>query len=862
MLITKTALEQLKQDEIANFFKTDVEQLMAQRSDFYDKNLKKLWLHFGLDNYEDLGLFAVGGYGRREVFPLSDIDLFVIYNDQLSPQAQQNLTNFMQYLWDLNLTLGHKIISFNELSQQAFSDIQVATNLLEARFLIGKEYFPKNIKNSRQYWSSIDFFDAKMLEQQKRYQRYNNTAYNLEPDIKLNPGAIRDLNLLTWILLRDFDEANFSMLRKAQVLTEIEEAALLNNRKFLFRMRFALHLNLNKYDNRLLFANQEKVCEFLGYFEQYDGDKNKALEVMMRHFFCATQQVKTIVETFLSYYKYTQKNINELAVEPFDRYYDLIDQQLELKPSINFTQIPIMDIFNQLVDPKITSDNIGIGAKTMRELVNYIGDIDYNLDQDERERAIFIDFFQYKDVVKRIIRPLHQYGVLSKYSLAFKQITGLMQFDLFHSYTVDEHTLQVMMNIENFQDEPDLYPLCHKIFVNLNLENRRILFIAALLHDIGKGCGGDHSQIGGKIARDFCNLHNMDLTATDLVYFLVENHLVLSTTAQRRDIYNSDEIDIFCQKINSKLHLDLLMCLTVADICGTNRTLWNSWKKNLVTTLYNLSCIALESQAPDAVKDNLCDIGEFNRAKALKSLNFKQGSILEQNLLKFWQDCSDEYFIRNNAKQLAWHAQFLISEDINSLRQTHVLISNIYSRGASEIFIYSPNSKQIFNKIVLVLENKKVSVHDAQIITSNSGCALDSFIITEINGDNLAEERMNEVRQALILALATSKPVQINFRSNYKLKPFKVKTKINFLPPRDDSYSEFELFCLDKSGVLVSISKVFIQLNINILNAKITTVGEKAEDFFIISNQNNKALNLDEQQQLMRLLEYNLSKLN
>ena len=440
---------------------------------------------------------------------------------------------------------------------------------------------------------------------------------------------------------------------------------------------------------------------------------------------------------------------------------------------------------------------------------------------------------------------MHQLGVLSAYFPAWQGITGLMQFDMFHIYTVDEHTVRVMLKLESFLDEQTktIHPLCHQIFAACT--HKPLVYLAALLHDIAKGREGDHAENGAVDMYEFAHLHGFDESQSKQMAWLVKEHLTMSITAQRRDIHDPNVVQTFAEIVENQTALSDLVCLTVADICATNETLWNDWKRTLLSQLFEFTTQQLAEQL-DYKKE-----AENNQAEALEIMKLALTPSQHKRLATYWANGSESYFLRNKPTQLVWHALALLKQNQLPL----VLVSNEYARGATEIFIHCEDQKQLFARIANMLSKKKISIHDAQIITSQNDLVFDSFIVTEQNGQALDEIRCEQIQQALQKELTEpqTKPFAVVKRP-IKHQTFKRKTKVRFLVNSNQNQTAFELFTLDREGLLAQVSQIFNQLDLVLINAKITTIGERVEDFFVVSTQENQALSEEMKKTLKNII--------
>ena len=846
----KIERENLKQFELEGFSRYSIFELIENRSDFYDALLIQLWQEMGLSEQLGISLIAVGGYGRREMFPLSDLDFLILVEQTPIPEIEEKITQFIQFLWDCGFEVGHSVRTLQQCESEGKQDITIATNLLEARFLTGNrplfDALNELVKNAS-FWSKEDFFNAKVQEQIERYQRYHNTAYNLEPDIKYSPGGLRDLHLLYWVALHHSGALTLEAILRSGFIYPQEYQQLQESRAFLFKVRFALHLILKRYDNRLLFDRQIKVSELLGF----RGEGNQAVEKMMKCFFQALHRISLISNLLIQHYRENELSSDQDGViYQLDDDFQLVNQCLCLRNSRVFQEKPerILDLFFYLTQ----YEQANIHSDTLRQLQITLDQLLQKLCEIPAAREKFLRLFNQPNTIKRAFIPMHQYGVLTAYLPQWQAIEGLMQFDLFHIYTVDEHTLRVMLKLESFlsQESAQEHPIAHRIFSQLS--DRTLLYIAALFHDIAKGRGGDHAELGAEDVADFAQLHGLDRREIDTLVWLVQSHLLMSITAQRRDIHDPEVIMNFAEAVQNQVRLDYLTCLTVADICATNGNLWNSWKRSLFASLYEFT----EQQFAQGMKE-LLDYSEKsaeNRKLAQQILTQDYSDIALISIEQLWDRCPEDYFVRNTPKQIAWHTSLLV----DFVEALLVKISNRFSLGGTEVFIYCQDQPHLFNKVVSTIGAKKFSIHDAQIITTQDGYVFDSFIITELNGELVEFDRRRELEQALTVALQSEKLPALSIAPNRQLQHFTVQTDVRFLHENKKEHTEMELVALDKPGLLAQVSHIFSELNLNLLNAKITTVGEKAEDFFILTNQFGQALDSQQREILRNVLYRNI----
>lgn len=819
-----------------------VMELVPARSRFMDDFLSRLWHYYQLDKDDNISLLAVGGYGRAELHPLSDIDILFLTKKSPSKEQEETISDFLRLLWDIRLDVGHAVRTIKECITTGKKDLTIATNLQESRLIIGDPLLFQTLEDkilSDKFWTSEAFYRAKVQELHDRYAHYHDTTYNLEPDIKASPGGLRDIHTLSWVARRHFGATNLFEMSQFGFLTEGEYRELAENLEFLWKIRFALHLELRRYDNRLTFAHQPTVAERLGY----QGEGNKAVETMMQDFFTTLQSVAELSKMLLQYFDQAI-----LPSETESRQFILDDDFMRKghfiearKPAL-FQSRPetILDMFLHIAD----NDHLSaIGAQTLRQLRTARRRINLSLNSLPQAREKFMQLFRHPNVVSKAVGMMHRHGVFTLYFPEWENIVGRMQFDLFHAYTVDEHSIRALkkVNLLGTEEAIDRFPLCHNVY--MQIQRKDLLFVAALFHDIGKGSGGDHSEIGAKISRAFCLEHGLSEPEANIVAFLVQNHLLLSMTAQKRDIHDPLVITEFAKRVQNEEQLKMLLCLTVGDICATNSELWNSWKRTLTTELFHATQKALRRglETPPDIREKM----RHNSSMAATLL--RQKGFKDHQINQLWLRFKADYFLRNTHQQIAWHCEAILK---HNKEIPLVLVGEKSERGGTEIFIYTKDKEKLFATVAAQLDRKNLNIYDAQIMEDRDDYTLDSFIVLEQNGKALDKQRRRDIQQTLEEALTTDTPILRVRRAPQKLKHFNVPVQVKFMQSKNEQNTQMELIALDTPGLLARLGLIFTELDLNLHSAKISTIGERAEDFFVLTGQDGSALS-DEKQSLL-----------
>jgi len=828
-----------------------VAKLLKEKSVFIDKVLSCCWQHFLGDYASKLALCAVGGYGRRELFPYSDIDIIAVLDTYDNADYQEPLVNFFTFLWDIGLKPGQSVRTVAQCVTMALDDQTIMTSLMEVRLIYGSEELFQTLKQETapdKIWSSNEFFAAKMEEQRLRYARFHDTAYNLEPNIKEGPGGLRDRQVIAWVFKRHYNSSTFKELIKYGFLPRSEYDELVAALDVLWRIRYALHLLTNRAEDRLIFDYQRELAQQFG-FNTENNQYNQDVEQFMQFYFKTVQGLERLNEMLLQLFNERFVHGNNSESTPVNENFVAINGYLEATNERVFEQQPLMLLAIFLI-LQLNPTLKGIRATTLRLIRKNLYRIDEAFRVNKAANQIFIELLRQPRGLTHVLRRMNRYGVLAAYIPSFANIVARMQYDLFHIYTVDEHTLFVIRNLRRFSlaKHNDELPFCNDVF--LLIPKAEILYLAALFHDIAKGKNGDHSVIGEEIARSFCVQHNVSAHDTKLVTWLVRNHLIMSMTAQRKDISDPDVIHEFAQKVGSTEYLNHLYLLTVADIRATNPELWNSWKDVLLKNLYSFTHSALRRglQNPVALADRLRE----NKQEAKDEL-LKQG-LDEAAINKAWQCVSDDYFLRYASDEIAWHTAAIVSTTEEDLPL--VLLHRQPQRGSAVVFVYTKDEEGIFSISTATLDQLGLTILDARIMTTLNHHALNSFQVLEQSGEPITEDFRethicNSLRANLVHGAVKERR---NIHRQAKLRQaqhFPIPTEIEFHEDNLSNQTIMELITTDHAGLLSKVGHAFMQEHIYLHSAKITTIGSRVEDMFYITDaQLQPITDIHKQQQI------------
>ncbi|WP_295456124.1 [protein-PII] uridylyltransferase [uncultured Thiodictyon sp.] len=808
-----------------------VTTLVLTLSQITDRVVREVWQHH-VGDAADVALAAVGGYGRQELQPASDLDILILAEPAAEAMLQEALGQLVTFLWDIGLHVGHSVRSVDDCVSEAQADVTVMTNLMEARLLAGDADLFQRMRTATaadRIWDSQAFFTAKAAEQQARWHKYGDTAYNLEPNIKENPGGLRDIQMIGWVAKRHFAATTLHELVTQGFLTEPEYQALIEGQNHLWRIRFALHRLTGRCEDRLLFDYQRTLAQGFGFC---DGDNNLAVEQFMQQYYRTVQELNRLNEMLLQLF--SEAILLHDDIGPPVRINSRFQTRsgfLEISSPTVFRRYPIalLEVFHILqTHPELH----GVRASTIRAIRENRHRIDDAFRADIRARSLFMECLREPGGLTHAVRRMNRYGVLAAYIPAFANIVGRMQYDLFHVYTVDEHTLALLRNLRRFTiaAHAEEFPLCSA--VTLRIPKMEILYLAGLFHDVAKGRGGDHSQLGARDAWDFCRLHGLSEFDSRLVAWLVEKHLLMSMTAQRKDISDPEVIQAFGELVGDPTRLDYLYLLTVADSRATNPERWNGWIAALLRELYHSTRRALLRGLEHPQAQHELIEQKQTEAKRLVQRYGGDPQACDQLWLRFGQD----FFLHNSPDEIAWQTRLILNTDPGELPL--VVIRPVTARGGTEIFIYTPDRANLFARTTAVLDQLALSIMDARVMTTDDHMAVNTYQVLDLDGHPVNDsDRMDEIHTTLTADLRAHARdgITVARRLSRRHRHFPIETRVSFSVDETNRRTVMRLSTLDRPGLLAEVGEVFETCGVRLQNAKIATVGAEVDDVFFIT---------------------------
>jgi [protein-PII] uridylyltransferase len=797
--------------------------MLRGRSQLVDGVLRALWNRLAMPPV--LSLVAVGGYGRGELYPYSDVDLLLLVPEGLSTPVETKLEQFVGLTWDVGLDIGHAVRTIDECLEEAEGDITVKTSLLEARYLAGNHALVGRFADRlRGQIVPYAFFEAKRLEQEERYARYSDTPYSLEPNCKESPGGLRDLHNVLWICRAAELGRAWSELARRELVTPSEAAQLARSENFLRNLRIRLHLLAGRREDRLIFDHQEALAHACGCSA---SATRRASEILMQRYYRnakAVTQLNTILLQNLGGLLQPGRPDISLVI---DGRFQMRRGLLDVRSEDLFEREPraILEAFLLLQQ---RAELAGMSARTLRALWRARHRIDGTFRRDPANRALFLSLFQQRRGIVQEFRRMNQWGILGCYLPAFGRIVGQMQHDLFHVYTVDQHILQVLRNVRRFT-MPEFaheYPLLSRLVTAF--DGHWLIYVAALFHDIAKGRGGDHSLLGSRDARRFCLQHGMSAADTELVTFLVEHHLTLSSTAQKQDLADPEVIRRFAAIVKTERRLVALYLLTHADIRGTSPKVWNAWKGKLLEDLFHAALRLLRGATPQQAFGI-----EQRQDDARRLLRFH--GLRPDVEAALWRQLDTVYFMRHSAEEIAWHTRHLYHRPEAAEPVVKARLSQLDA--GVQVMVYTRDEPELFVRLCGFFARLGYSIADAKIHTTRNGYALDSFVLLDPGHDLDYRHSIALIEHDLAQRLRTHAPPDqpATGRLSRQVRHFPIEPEVQIRADEKGSQHVMSVKAADRTGLLFAIARVLARHGVDIHAAKITTLGERVEDVFLLS---------------------------
>ena len=817
--------EQLKiqQQAVIAEFQADgaPEKLLGKLRRNVDAALTQAWR--GCAMPASAALVAVGGYGRGELFPHSDVDVLILIDSTPDAALEAKLEELVQLLWDIGLEIGHSIRTIEECMVESAADITVQTCLLEARLVTGNRNLFEFLQDRAS--AAMDpqvFFEAKTLEMRQRHIKYEDTPYSLEPNCKESPGGLRDLQVILWVAKAAGLGDSWRKLADRGLITSTEARQLMQKERAFKDIRIRLHIHANRREDRLVFDVQTPIAETFGF---KTTETRRASEYLMQRYYWAAKAV-TQLNTILLQNIEAQLFPKLATPHPVNDRFNEVNNFIDIAADDTFEATPsaMLEVFLLLARH---TELKGMTARTLRALWHARFRIDAAFRKDPANRAMFLDILQAPQGITHALRGMNQTSILGRYLPNFRRIVGQMQHDLFHVYTVDQHILMVVRNVRRFTmtEHAHEYPFCSQLIADF--PKSWLLYVAALFHDIAKGRGGDHSQLGMADASKFCKDHALSKDDTELVVFLVEQHLTMSQIAQKKDLSDPDVILEFSRVVKDERHLTALYLLTVSDIRGTSPKVWNAWKGKLLEDLYRMTLRALGGEAPSADREL-----KNRQQEALKTLRLY--GLSEEAHLLLWKQLDVAYFLRHDASDIAWQTRALYSR-MDSL--TPVVKCRLAPIGEGlQVTVYIKDQPDLFARICSYFDYKNFNILDAKIHTTRNGYALDTFLIEAPEFASSYRDIINLIEHELANSLLSQNalPSPIKARLSRLSRAFPATPTVDLRPDERGQYYLLSVSGNDRNGLLYSIANVLAKYKVNLHTAKIMTLGERVEDVFLV----------------------------
>jgi [protein-PII] uridylyltransferase len=813
----KTSRDELRRRYLR---RPDPARNLAAHAAFVDQALQRLWKETISDR--DIALVAVGGYGRGALFPHSDVDVLVLLPDGRRPDAA--IERFIGALWDAGLEPGHSVRTVSESVEEAAKDVTVDTSLIEARLIAGNPELLVDLETRLRALRNVrDFFEAKFREQKRRHDRFQEAAYNLEPNIKESPGGLRDLQMVLWLARAAGLGQSWKALAQEGLITAREAAAIAANERVLQDLRIRLHYLAGRREDRLVFDHQIEIARQL---KLKSSAGMVPSDLLMRRYYLAAKAIWRFNQILLANLFDRITPESERSITKLDDDFQVVNLTLDILDERLFEKRPamILEAFRRLQDHR---DIVGLGPRPLRALSRALPLVNRKFRENRENRRRFMEIMR-AERLTWTLRRLSRYGVLGRYLPAFGRIVGQMQHDLFHVYTVDEHILMVIRNLRRFRIPrfDHEYPFLSQLMQEF--DKPEILYLAALFHDIGKGRGGDHSHLGAKDAIRFGRDHGLPPADAQLIAWLVENHLVMSSTAQKQDLSDRDVISGFATLVRDERTLTALYILTVADIRGTSPAVWNAWKGKLLEDLYRSARRILRGETEYAASAIAAKKEEGLRI-------FGQYVPQPGKHEAFWKTLDDHYFQRFEVAEIAWHTRTLWSRVTPDKPIVRARLSPVGE--GLQVLVYAPDQPGLFARITNFFERMQFDVAAAKIYTTQHGFALDSFqVLTRTRNGEHYRDLIQTIEQRLAEVIFAQGPVETlpAGRVSRWVKHFPIEPRVDIVADRGAGRWVASVSCADRSGLLSSVARIFLKHGLNLVDARVTTLGARAEDVFVV----------------------------
>ncbi|WP_425259920.1 [protein-PII] uridylyltransferase [Rubrivivax sp. RP6-9] len=806
---------------------TAANQLLRALARHVDATLAALWDHAGMP--AGAALVAVGGYGRGELFPHSDVDVLVLLQrGQEADAVKASIEGFITACWDIGLEIGSSVRTVDECLEEAARDVTVQTALLESRLVCGaRRVFTAFRDASLQAMDARAFLRAKTLEMQQRHVKYEGTPYALEPNCKESPGGLRDLQVVIWVARAAGLGRTWSELAAKGLVTPFEVSQLNKHEGTLRLIRARLHVVAGRREDRLVFDLQTAVADSFGY-KPTKGQRSS--EVLMHRYYWAAKAVTQLNQILMMNIEERIMGSEAAPSRPITARFLERAGMLEVASDDLYLQNPHAILETFLVFAQ-TPGIQGLSSRTLRALYNARNVMDSGFRRDPINRELFMEILRQPKGLTHAFRLMNQTSVLGRYLWVFRRIVGRMQHDLFHVYTVDQHILMVLRNVRRFfiPEHAHEYPFCSQLASQWDRPD--LLYVAALFHDVAKGRGGDHSDLGAAEVRRFCRDHGLSKDDTQLAEFLVKHHLTMSRMAQKEDLSDADVIGNFARLVGSERRLTALYLLTVADIRGTSPKVWNAWKGKLLEDLYRLTLRALGGSRPNLD-------AEIEARKQEARQNLALHSALPGTEEPLWKTLEISYFARHDAADIAWHARSLWRH-IESATPVVRARSSPVGDGL-QVLVYAPDRADLFARICGYFDSAGFSILDAKIHTTRSGYALDTFQVVAprlgADGPGAYRDLISLVENQAAQALASTGPLPEPSRGRVsrRVRSFPVVPRVSLHPDERAQRWLLTVSASDRSGLLYAVARVLERNRINLQLAKVTTLGERVEDTFLV----------------------------